>query len=273
MSTAVTPSSPGRPVRPGGPTPPAGREAGSAPGAAAASGSARAQARVASWYLWVQLYLAAWFWGIGLALIVVVTLVLSRFGELDRSVVALAHSPAVWFPFAMAIVSVTSMLAVHVASGGTRRTFLRGQLAATAATALVYAALFTAALWIEGRVYDARGWTQEVGSSRLFTDSSEVGLVALDHALVFLAAGIGGLLVGISYYRARGLLGTLLLPATVGPVVLVSELVGRTSGDWIEWAGLGSTPARALVSLAVIVALGVAFAAATRRVPIKPLSS
>lgn len=112
----------------------------------------------ASWLLWMNLYLAAWFWILAIVAVTVGLVVINQVGEVNNSVLAFARQGAVWFPFSVLIATTAAYLPVHIAAGLTRRSLALGSLVAATGTALAYGLVFTGLLLVERAVFDALGW-------------------------------------------------------------------------------------------------------------------
>ncbi|WP_250444376.1 hypothetical protein [Actinotalea sp. C106] len=194
-------------------------------------------------------------WAVGMLVVLVAaaTIIVSNVTTPSESIVQYARQGLTWFPFSIAIVGVSTYTNVHIGAGLTRRSLGWAVLTAAVGVAAAYAALFTVALQLERALYGWTGWTHGVdGHSSLFTDSGQVGLVLLDVGLLFLAGQLCGVLVGIVYYRAGGWWGTLALPLTAGPILLVTPaLMTSVLGD----LGLAG---RALLVLVVLGAVSFA---------------
>lgn len=229
--------------------------------------------RATSWTLAAHLYLAAWFWAIAVVAVTIALVVVDRVGTVEVSIAQFAAQGATWFPFAIAIILTGSQIGVHVANGMTRRSFLRAALLSVLVSALVYALVMSTLLLVEGAVFDRMGWPHVPDGEDRSAWQDGFGPALLDYGLLFLAGQVSGLLVGITYYRFGGWWGTLLLPLTVAPVLLIQlagPLVGgsRTVGDIVVPSAVGVAIALALIGLAAY-----AFARVTRDVPIRPIGS
>lgn len=224
-------------------------------------------ARTARRLVRAQLLVGRWFWAIVLVGAVVASVVVHRNGNPDLSVVAQARQAGIWFPFSMHVVVATSVLAPHLAAGMTRRSYVRGALTCAVVIAALYAALMTAALLVERVWYQSNDWAWSLQVLALSSDQPQVGLIFVDHALMFLVANLSGLLVGAVYQAHRGWWGTLTLPLTVGPIVLTGGLL---ADDLLPWATdvIGGTAGVVACVLLLAVATGAAFAAVARRTAI-----
>lgn len=223
---------------------------------------------VVGWLLRQHLRYVAWATAVLVAGAVVATLVVDRFSDVDISIVQHGRQGFVWFPFALAIILVTTYQRVHVAAGMTRRVLARATILTGVLTGAVYTAVMVAALQVERVLYGARGWAQQItDTAPLFEDTSEVGLMLVDLGLLFVAAQLSGLLVGSVYQRFGGWWGTLSLPLTVGPVFAMPALLLTT---WLDPLGL---PVRVLLAVAVLVACAAAYAAVLSGTRIRPVAT
>ena len=82
----------------------------------------------ATWLLRMNLYLAAWFWGLAIIVVTAALLLINQVGEVNNSVLAFARQGALWFPFSVLIAITAAYLPVHVAAGLTRRSLALGSL-------------------------------------------------------------------------------------------------------------------------------------------------
>lgn len=222
-------------------------------------------ARAARQMLRSHAEIALWFWAAMLALIVIAIVLLSAFGQSGPSVVQFARQAVIWFPFSMMITAVAAGTTVHVAAGGTRRAFARASVVAALVYAAVHGAVLTLLLQAERLLYDALGWDQSLTESGLgFAESTtQVGPLLLGLVLTVSVATASGLLVGIAYFRGGGWIGTLTLPLTAGPILLVTGILSGEAGpfdlsaigallpgDVLEPAGLAMRVAYSLVVIA-----------------------
>ncbi|MCL3859576.1 hypothetical protein [Actinotalea sp. K2] len=217
--------------------------------------------RTVRWLVRGQLVIAAWAVSVVLAGATVALIVWANLGEVTASVVQFSRQGGIWFPFAMAIGTITAYLPVHVAAGMTRRSLARAAVLAMLVMTVVYAVALTVLLQVERLVYGIAGWSHELTESDTSYASSDIDLVLGTHLALIGTAQLCGLLVGITYYRFGGWWGTLTLPLTVGPIFGVM---------WILQAGLGiAAPGldlalRAAVIVGLLVVLAAAFSLATR---------
>ena len=219
-----------------------------------------------TWLLWINLYLAAWAWGMAIVVVAGALVVIDQVGEVNNSVMAFARQGAIWFPFSVLIAITAAYLPVHVAAGLTRRSLALGSLLAAAGLALVYGAVFTGLLIVERAVFGAFGWQWRIVEG-FSPDSTDVAAMFVSSTLLFLVAYVSGLLVGMSYQRLGGWWGTLALPLTAGPILLVSAVLAQDAGPFStsQWFGGGQPLLLATAATLLIAALmAVAFDRLTR---------
>ena len=220
------------------------------------------------WLMRQHLTRAAWAVAILVIAGTVGAVLVDRLGTVEISIVQFGRQGFIWFPFSIAIMTATSFINVHVAAGMTRRALGRATLITGLVMAAFYTVVMTAALQIERAVFGARGWAQQiVDEAAVFTDTSQVGWILVDLGLVFTAAQLCGLLVGVVYYRAGGLWGTLALPLTVGPVLVMTPIL--TSSFLDPW----STEARVPIAVALLVATGFAYLVLLQRSQVRQVST
>lgn len=213
--------------------------------------------------------LTLWFWAIALPVIAVILFVISLAHTPQASGVAFSHQGSLWFPFSIAITMVVAYLPLHVANGMTRRSFATAAIVVNVGVGIFNAVIATLALLLERPIYQALGWFHggadgrglEVFHAGVLTYSS--GL-----ALLFIAGQLSGCLVGITYYRTNGWLGTALLPLSLLPLAAVSLLGLDQSTQWAPWGASLHLTWGWLLSIAVLTAAALAFHRLARGVTI-----
>lgn len=220
----------------------------------------------------MNLYLFAWYWAIVLTGVVVGTVLLARAnGEVDVAVSLYSRQGAIWFPFSQTILLLATHLRVHVAAGGTRRTFVRASVLVAAGTGVAYAVTLQLVALAERSVHGALGWDWRIADAMLADASSPAGLMLAELVVVLVAANVSGLLVGAVYQRTDGWRGTLALPLTVGPLLAVIALVGGVTDALAPAGDSWATAAPPLLAGVGVTALTVAaYAAVTRGVALRP---
>ena len=207
--------------------------------------------------------LLAWFvqmglvyWAIVLVAVVAVPFVVDRFGAVEVSIVWFARQSGIWFPFSVLIGVAATYPTVHVASGMTRRAYVRGALLAAVVLGTAFALVMSLLLEVERAWYGAMGWGWRLQDG-WFAPDEGFGTVLLAYVATFVVANLSGVLVGTVYGAAGGWWGTLTLPLTVGPVFVVIALVDAGAG-WLPFADLlGAARAAELTPLAVAVVAAV----------------
>lgn len=220
-------------------------------------------------------YIGVWFWVVALAVGGVIVVVQSRSGDVDISALNGPAGSAKFFLFVMGIVLPLTLVAVHVASGGTRRSFLHGIVAGGAVVGLTFGLVAALLAWLERWLFDRLGWEGAWPHDQLYEDTSQLGLVLLVQAVFCLVYYLAGTAIALGYYRAGGWRGTALLPLCLVPVAL-SELVlqsGFFGEAFARVLGLDGTSAwlglaGGLVAAALAVVLLHLF---VRDVPVRPV--
>lgn len=218
------------------------------------------------------LRMAAWFWGIATVVVGLANVVgWLTAGATDVSIAVYARQAGTWFPFSLGIMLVAAYLRVHVASGMTRRTFVRAALLVQVAAAVGYALVLTALVLLERAVHDALGWESVIGEVMAAGSASPTWELLVDLAVVFVAGNMSGLLVGVVYQRG-GWSGTLTLPLTVGPLLALMYAAGPRMLDLPGfWSDVSTTELLGLTAAAGVllaVAYGALFAVLARRAPV-----
>lgn len=226
--------------------------------------------RTTRWMLTMHLYLALWFWAIVLVAVVAAMIVAAQFGGASFSFFQFATHGALWFPFAIMIITSGAMLTPHVVQGCTRRSFIIAALLATLILAASYGVMMTAGLALEAAVYDALGWShshiaQATSDADVLVPWQEPApLTWLTYATRTGGGAIGGLLVGAGYYRFGRWRGTALLLVATLPAVAAQDSI---SGFLHRLAGSGLAVNAGLIL--VLMALGaLAYALLVRRIPV-----
>jgi hypothetical protein len=177
-----------------------------------------------------QTIFALGFWALfALVIVVVPLLVRANGGEMGAGVLHGASYSARWFAFALAIATSSSLITVHLAAGGTRRSFFRATVGAAAVVGLTYAVLYGLATIGESALFGALGWDwvrpagmPVTGTAATVADAAAEGLACAVYSLVGTAIAMG--------YQSHGAwLGTALI--VPGLVVLALEGVATRTGS------------------------------------------
>ncbi|HLR95345.1 MAG TPA: hypothetical protein VK053_12510 [Jiangellaceae bacterium] len=189
------------------------------------------------------------FTGIGLILIVTGT-----HAEQDGSVWEQASHAVRYFPLAIGIMIPTAFMLTELSLGVTRRDFAIGASAFALVVGLVMAALMAGGLLVEGPIFDAIGLEHGFNMNHVAERPDQVELVLLEYTIAVTAHVLTGWLIGVTYWHTGGVTGTILLPLTVLPGVLVDGTfnTGWVSGVMEAWevpalpTGLGVVVAAAV---------------------------
>ena len=115
-------------------------------------------------------------------------------------------------------------------------------------------------------MFDALGWRWRFVEG-LSPENASAFTLLVSSVMLFLVAYVSGLLVAISYQRGGGWWGTLALPLTAGPILLVSALFAQDAGPFStsEWFG-GERPLllASAATLVIAAVMAVAFDRLTR---------
>lgn len=226
--------------------------------------------RTAGTLLRINLMRAAWFFALALVGITAILLTISRFAEPQMSAVQFAYHAMLWYQFAMMVTVFVGYATVHVAHGMTRRSFIRGSLLAAGGIALGYALVITLMLLVERWLYARLGWYH--GLSNIDAEVLDRGLwpYAWGAVLVFVVGNLSALLVAAAYYRFGGWWGTVLLPLTLAPLLLVSVFAMDHEIQWTPWDLTADVLGAARPVLAMVVIAGgvLAYHLLVRRMPI-----
>ena len=226
--------------------------------------------RTLRWMLGMQALLALWFWGVILVLEVIALLVAAQFGPVQVSMFQFATHGALWFPFSIMIITSAAVITTHVAQGRTRRSFIQAALLTVVVMGISYGLLMTAGIALEGLVYESFGWTQQhitsVDSSTapLAPWQEPLGTTVLTYITRTGGGAMGGLLVGVAYYRFGGWRGTGLLLVTALPALVVQEALSGLLRNVVDSALMVSGG----IALALIAAGAFAYYLLTRNLPI-----
>lgn len=199
---------------------------------------------VGVWLLRRCLTIFAWFLGIAtLVTLVLVPPMIQHFqADITGSVWAyFARSGPSWFVFSLGI-SVSQYLPVLIAQGVTRRRFVEGAALALAGTALLVGVLVVVGYVVEARLFSAYG-VEAATLGSIFGAGNQPVFVVVESCLRSLLFGLTGVLVGITYYRVGGWLGTALLPFTcIAPLALGLVIITQSlNAKVFDWAAM--TPA------------------------------
>lgn len=163
-------------------------------------------------------------------------------------------APPKYFLFVIGLLLAVVHLPIYVAHGVSRRTFAAGSAYFAGLVGAAFALMTMLGFVLQDQVLQQFEPTESWGGAM------RAGLGNLVVNLVYLGAGW---LVGVGYYRTNGWLGTLLLPLTLAPVIVV-EVAFRNGWDGMVPIVAGSSDRwrHGPYSFAVALGIGVVCAVA-----------
>lgn len=176
--------------------------------------------RLAGWQTTGYGYTVGGFLAVALVIAAVVLFLVSRNVTPGMSALQIVNQAVPWFLFGSAIYFVTSWLGPLVSAGMSRRSFVRGSVAAAFVVAAGTALVVLALAWAEQRIYGGLGWSAAYDVGPVPTVDAPLVPYLWGLFLLFSVATVTGLIVGLSYTRL-GAWATLLLPVTLLPVIVV----------------------------------------------------
>jgi hypothetical protein len=183
---------------------------------------------------------------------VAIAVFVANTGSVDASIWVGVHSFTRWLLLVGGIMAARNYVPLFVAHGISRRQVLAGMWPVVAGLAVLLGLASGVAFAVEGLAFDALGWPHvlsDEGDRFVFDRPDDYLVIVPTMAIADLAYLVTGALIGATYTRTGGLFGTLLLPLSVLPVVVV-EL---TAGGWL--AGVHEGPAELPAALALALAL------------------
>ncbi|MFC7877963.1 hypothetical protein [Isoptericola sp. NPDC057391] len=180
-------------------------------------------------FLRALLLAGLWFWAGWALLVLCLPVIVERWGgEADGLTYDAAGGPVRWVAFAVGVVVTAGTLTVHVAAGGTRRSFVDGGLRAAAVAGPVLAVLGVLLTLGERAVYERLGRYWQGPSAALGVDSP-TGIVVqvAGEALVVVTYLLVGVAVVAGYRRLGAWRGTLLVLPLLVPAAL-ADVATRT---------------------------------------------
>ena len=180
----------------------------------------------------VRIYtkVAAWYWGIILAIVVVLVAAVAVLGEVRISGWSSITTSAVkYWILAIGVMMSTVHLRFYVANGITRRHFTHGVglFGVVFVTAFALVGLLGHA--VERPIYDAAGWLRGLDEPYLVNSVADAGLYLARALPLHLVHFVAGVLIGIGFHRFGPWLGMALIPP-FGALVVLAEL-----GFGSEW--------------------------------------
>ncbi len=159
------------------------------------------------------------------ALVAVLAVGYSFFGDVTRSGWDIAMQVARWFAAGIGGYVTYALLPSHVAYGQTRRAFLRQTVPFALVAVTLLAALAALGFLLEGVLYRLMGWSQAVDAGRVFAAPDQAGLVVVAFWVQFAAWMVAGALVAVAGYREDGSM-LIAIPVAVLTIVGAGLAVG-----------------------------------------------
>jgi hypothetical protein len=154
------------------------------------------------------------------------------------SVWEFSEQPMRYFPMSIGVMLVPTLMPAYVANGVTRREFTVGAVLMIIGATLGLAAVGAIGLAVEKWAYGWAGHVPTYTFPHLFDGPENVVAVVGEFAILISSHMVAGWLIGYTYYRYGGWIGTFLLPLTVLPALAVEVL---TSVSWIGGLLLDNT--------------------------------
>lgn len=239
----------------------------------------RRSLRTSAWSMCAGTWqIGVWFWAIVLVIAGIIGYVEVRTDILDGSVIdGVVSGSAKFFLFVMGIITPLAMIAVHVAAGGTRRSFIRSAWFTAVFLGLTFAVVAAVLGYAEWLVFRAQGWSPELDRAQLYVDGGQVGTAFLVQLFFCSVYWLAGAAIGMGYYGFGVWRGTFAIPLFLLPMVLV-ELAfqsGYFGRPFAQAVGLADAQVLTAVvgGLLSLAAAGFAFHLVTRSVAIAPVTT
>lgn len=239
----------------------------------------RRSLRTSAWSMCAGTWqIGVWFWAIVLIVAGIIGYVEVRTDILDGSVIdGVVSGSAKFFLFVMGIITPLAMIAVHVAAGGTRRSFIRSVWFTGVFLGLTFAVVAAVLGYVEWLVFRAQGWSPELDRAQLYVDGGQVGTAFLVQLFFCSVYWLAGAAIGMGYYGFGVWRGTFAIPLFLLPLVLV-ELAfqsGYFGRPFAQAVGLADAQVLTAVvgGLLGLAAAAFAFHLVTRSVAIAPVTT
>ncbi len=232
-----------------------------------------AQRRTVEYLWWVY---ASWLWWFPAGAVVawaVITALTVRWGELGGSIwEAAGLGWSRWILFVAGTVMASQSMSVLVAHGRTRRAVAAAMAIALGIFSAVGAVIVSAMYGVEALVWNWQGVARTLEDRHLFDSPGQFWLVALESLVVYLAYAASGWFVGLGYYRFHALVGTLLLPVGLIPIIATELVLSASMLPAGVELPLVDAPAAVVVAVSVAVTAAMAWAATQlqRSTPLRP---
>jgi hypothetical protein len=207
-----------------------------------------------------MLVVGAWFWGTIILTSVVIAAVQGWFGGLDGGTLQYTLGSARWFMFSLGLILAATTLPMHLAAGGTRRSFVDGLIRSSVFVGLATGIVTAVLLLTEELAWGWIGWDWQY--SQGLVPEGSFAITAASETLVIATYILIGAMLPAGYQRFGAWGGSLWVLVLLFLVIFVDWAVhtGYVFG-WDTLADAG--PGRTLVGLGcgvlavVIAAFGV----------------
>lgn len=235
----------------------------------------RAVRTIAEYYIGGTWYVGVWFWVIALAVGALILWIMQRNEDVSIGAVGGVAGSAKFFLFVLGIILPLMTIAMHVAAGGTRRSYTQGLWIGAAVSGVTFGLATALVKWLEWWLFHRNDWGAEPEQMQLYANGSQVGTVLVVEALFCTVYYLAGMTIAAGYYGFGFVRGTLLVLASFVPV-LVAEVFLRSGffGNALaRVVGLDGTPVwlAVLGGLAGIVLAALLLRVVLRGVAIRPV--
>lgn len=199
---------------------------------------------VASYFIGGTWFVGLWFWAIALVVGVLILWIMTRNDDVSIEAVGGVAGSAKFFLFVMGIILPLMTIAVHVAAGGTRRSYTHGLWIGATVSGLTFGIAAALVKWGEWTLFRRVGWPTDGDLGQLYGDGSDVVLVSLVEGISCVVYYLAGMVIAAGFYGYGFLRGVLLVVASLGTVA-VAEVFLRSGffGNGLARAvGLDGTP-------------------------------
>ncbi len=178
--------------------------------------------------LWAQIAFAAMIWAGFAAFVMLVTVAVSSWHEIEISAWDQASVAARWYTLFIGVHLGWSILPLVVTHGRTRREFMEQAVLFVAVFATATAAMVTVTFVIEAGVYRLAGWTQAVEAGQLYDSARQLHLIFVQAWLLIGLWLSGGIFISTAFYRNAALGGL-----AIGVSIVLAGISGiAISSDW-----------------------------------------
>jgi hypothetical protein len=189
---------------------------------------------------------SAWFWGTIVVVSIVIAVVQGRFGGLEGSTLQYTLGSARWYMFTMGLILAIAVLPLHIAAGGTRRSFVTGLIRTSVLVGLLTGLLTAVLLPAERLLWGVIGWDWHFSLGLVPEGNFLVTVVG--ETLVVATYVLAGAMLSAGYQRLGAWGGSFWICVLVALVVFVDWCVH--TGYIFGWETLADpSPGRTLLGL------------------------